>query len=119
MKKQSGFTLIELMIVVAIVAILAAIAMPAYQSYTKKAKQSEMVAAMGAAKSIIEVCVQTSVCDTVPTVSSKYVTSLSATTSGATRTITVQGKGDTASTTCTMSGTVASNAIDWGTATCS
>lgn len=43
MKRQSGFTLIELMIVVAIVAILAAIALPAYQSYTKKAKFSEVI----------------------------------------------------------------------------
>ena len=42
MKKQSGFTLIELMIVVAIVAILAAIALPAYQNYTKKAKYSAL-----------------------------------------------------------------------------
>ncbi len=42
MKRQSGFTLIELMIVVAIVAILAAIALPAYQNYTKKAKMTEL-----------------------------------------------------------------------------
>ncbi len=59
MKKQSGFTLIELMIVVAIVAILAAVALPAYQNYTKKAKMTELVAATGALKTQIELCVQT------------------------------------------------------------
>lgn len=58
MKRQSGFTLIELMIVVAIVAILAAIALPAYQSYTKRAKFSEVIAAVGPAKTAVEVCVQ-------------------------------------------------------------
>ncbi|MNF49727.1 Fimbrial protein precursor [compost metagenome] len=58
MKKQSGFTLIELMIVVAIVAILAAIALPAYQTYTKKAKFSEVVTATGAFKTAVEVCAQ-------------------------------------------------------------
>ncbi|MGR6759304.1 pilin [Aeromonas veronii] len=56
MKKQSGFTLIELMIVVAIVAILAAVALPAYQNYTKKAKFTEVIAATGAAKVGVEVC---------------------------------------------------------------
>ncbi|MGV2704419.1 pilin [Aeromonas salmonicida] len=56
MKKQSGFTLIELMIVVAIVAILAAIALPAYQNYTKKAKFTEVIAATGAAKTAVEIC---------------------------------------------------------------
>ncbi|MEZ6953040.1 MULTISPECIES: prepilin-type N-terminal cleavage/methylation domain-containing protein [unclassified Aeromonas] len=58
MKRQSGFTLIELMIVVAIVAILAAIALPAYQTYTKRAKFSEVIAAAGPAKTAYEVCVQ-------------------------------------------------------------
>ncbi|MBZ6072292.1 type IVa pilus major pilin TapA [Aeromonas schubertii] len=59
MKKQTGFTLIELMIVVAIVAILAAIALPAYQTYTKKAKFTEVVSATGAFKTALEVCFQT------------------------------------------------------------
>ena len=58
MKRQSGFTLIELMIVVAIVAILAAIALPAYQTYTKRAKFSEVIAAVGPVKTAYEVCVQ-------------------------------------------------------------
>ena len=59
MKKQSGFTLIELMIVVAIVAILAAIALPAYQTYTKKARFTEVISATGPFKTAIEICAQT------------------------------------------------------------
>ncbi|MGY3039670.1 type IV pilus assembly protein PilA [Rhodanobacter sp. TND4EL1] len=47
---QKGFTLIELMIVVAIIAILTAIALPAYQDYSVRAKVSEAVVAMDAAK---------------------------------------------------------------------
>ena len=58
MKKQSGFTLIELMIVVAIVAILAAIALPAYSNYTKKAKMTEVASATGSYKVQVEVCAQ-------------------------------------------------------------
>ncbi len=58
MKKQSGFTLIELMIVVAIVAILAAIALPAYQTYTKKSKMTQLVTATGSLKTAVEVCMQ-------------------------------------------------------------
>jgi len=58
-KKQQGFTLIELMIVVAIIGILAAIALPAYQTYTNKAKFSEVVNATQGVKSAIDVCFQT------------------------------------------------------------
>ena len=50
MKMQKGFTLIELMIVVAIIGILAAIALPAYQDYTVRAKVSEAVIACSSAK---------------------------------------------------------------------
>ena len=50
---QQGFTLIELMIVVAIVGILAAIALPAYQDYTVRAKLSEAVIALTAPKTIV------------------------------------------------------------------
>lgn len=55
MHKQQGFTLIELMIVVAIVAILAAIALPAYQDYTIRARVSEaLVLASGAKATVTE-----------------------------------------------------------------
>jgi len=61
MKKtnQQGFTLIELMIVVAIIGILAAVALPAYQTYTNKAKFSEVVLATQSVKAAIDVCYQT------------------------------------------------------------
>ena len=53
MKMQKGFTLIELMIVVAIIAILAAIALPAYQDYTVRSKVSEALVQASSPKSLM------------------------------------------------------------------
>ncbi|HDS1832084.1 TPA: pilin [Stenotrophomonas maltophilia] len=57
MKNQKGFTLIELMIVVAIIAILAAIALPAYQDYTSKSKVTAALADLASHKTQFEMVI--------------------------------------------------------------
>ncbi len=85
---QQGFTLIELMIVVAIIGILAAVALPAYQDYTIRAKMSEIILAMSACRTSITEVYQSG--GTPPlanewgceAVSSKFVGGLSTDTNG-------------------------------------
>jgi type IV pilus assembly protein PilA len=55
---QAGFTLIELMIVVAIIGILAAVAIPAYADYTAKAKIANAITAADSIKTAVSVCIQ-------------------------------------------------------------
>ena len=111
---QKGFTLIELMIVVAIIGILAAVALPAYQDYTVRAKVSELVLAASNAKTTVSENAQTlgtmagSDAGATITVSGK-VSAGSVSTNGV---ITVTGNAQTVGTAVTISLSPAFNEAD-------
>ncbi len=119
---QKGFTLIELMIVVAIIGILAAVALPAYQDYTTRAKVSEVILAASSAKTAISEAAATlsempgAGSANVASQSSKYVTSVSyVNTSSSAGAITAVARGDNAilGSNIVMSGTYSGGQVTW------